>query len=718
MIEVTKVESISVGIDLGTTFSVIAWVDDTGRPQVIRNAEGKKTTPSVALVRDGSVEVGEIAANQAVLDTAHVVRLIKRAMGDREYRFQGMSAIEISAEILRKLKSDAEAELGVSVDEAVITCPAYFDANEVEATKAAGELAGLEVKEIVREPVAAAVFWGVTNLREGEHVLVCDLGGGTYDATVLTLKEGQFKPISTKGNRRLGGDDWTAALTDEVILEFTDVFGENPADDPAIEQHLRDSCEQAKRALSGSSSTTITCGYQGRTETTTVSVDEFESMTWEKLQNMIGKTEDALTAATITDAMDQERSMTWSDVDHILLVGGATRMPQVARALHEASGIEPSTTHDPDTVVALGAAVLGAGQFRPQMTGGLAVADSQANNGLTLAQQQGHSGLVTIDYERTACRSLGTRVIGEEAGERAIVNSEIIPEGSECPAEAARQYSTSAPDAPYFDVPVVEFDQFGADTVIDTWRFTCPPNTPMGTPIEVTFRYVDPSGLVDVDALHVPTGTMLPKDRVAYEEPDLSQSATAGPARHVVFAVDASGSMAGEKIETARAALSDHVARFLEAGAGNSSVGVVTFATSARSACPLTTDAATVTAAINSISTSGTTNMSAGIELASQLLADSPPDVQPEIALVTDGMPDSPDATVMAARRAGEAGLRLSAVSIDKGEIDRVFLRKLTENVFEIEGAEELDEWLGGFLAAGGEPGTVQNSGIAWGETI
>src|SRR6185436_4600375 len=217
-----------VGIDLGTTFSSVAYVDEQGTPLVIPNAEGATSTPSVVLVDNGRIVVGEVALNQWKIDETHVVRWIKRAMGDPHYRFQGLSAVEISAEILKVLKADAELDLGQPVTEAVITCPAYFASIEIESTKEAGELAGFHVREIVKEPTAAAVHYGVEQMCEGEKVLVCDLGGGTFDATVLAFEKGCFVPLASMGDRRLGGHDWTSDLVDLVAERVAEAGGDDP----------------------------------------------------------------------------------------------------------------------------------------------------------------------------------------------------------------------------------------------------------------------------------------------------------------------------------------------------------------------------------------------------------------------------------------------------------------------------------------------------------
>ncbi len=346
-------DEIILGIDLGTTFSAAAYVDEQGRPKIIRNAEGEKTTPSIVLIEDSQIQVGAVAMNQVIAKRDNVIRWIKRSMGDLDYRFQGLGPVEISAEMLKKIKTDCELELGVPVSKAVITCPAYFSAIEVESTMKAGQAAGFDVKEIVREPTAAAVYYGVEHLQEGGKLLVCDLGGGTYDASILALEGGTFKPLATAGDRQLGGHDWTSDLLDYVAELLTEIFGEDPRIDSAVEQTLYDACEQVKRNFAKADQGIIPCVYKGQTAQITVSRADFEQMTEWRIQQVLTWTEKALEKA--------DPPLTWDQLDLILLVGGATRMRQVSEAIEKLSGKKPIQTAEADTMVALGAAILAKG---------------------------------------------------------------------------------------------------------------------------------------------------------------------------------------------------------------------------------------------------------------------------------------------------------------------------------------------------------------------
>lgn len=526
-----------IGIDLGTTFSVVAYVDHDGRPRLVENAEGRSLTPSIVLVEGGKVVVGELAANQVILKHDKVVRWIKRSMGDDGYRFEGLSPVEISAEILRKLKRDAEAALHEELGKAVITCPAYFAAPEVENTRKAGELAGFQVLEIVREPVAAAVYYGVDHLKEGEKILVYDLGGGTFDATVLGLVGGSFSPLpgATLGDRQLGGHDWTSDLLDYVAQVFAGLFKQDPRDDPVVHQALYERCEVAKCDLAKLERVTIACSFAGRTEKTVVERSTFEDLTRNRVQKTIQCCQQALAKAM--------PPLSWQQIDKVLLVGGSTRLRQVPEALARVSGKTPIRVQEVDTMVALGAAILAKGAVRRRSS---AIALTASPSGDELSPSG--TGLIEVKFDRTCARNLGTRVIACEDGSPTIRNSAIIRYGTLIPAEKVRDdYVTAVRNQSSFDVPIVEFDEVGEDVIVGTYRFRCRPRTPAKSRIAVTFKY-DRSGIIEVEARDVLSGEVLPKEKVPYVEPDLAASpavaaADAGADLDLLFMFDTTGSM-------------------------------------------------------------------------------------------------------------------------------------------------------------------------------
>jgi molecular chaperone DnaK len=418
-----------------------------------------------------------------------------------------MSPIEISAEILKKIKLDCEQYFAdknpnAVIRKAVITCPAYFSANEVENTMKAGQLAGFDVQEIVREPIAAAIYYGVENLIDGSRLLVCDLGGGTFDASILMLEDGVFHHLATTGDRQLGGHDWTTDMRDLVADRFTNIFHENPRSDQGIEQYLYDSCEQLKRDFARLDQGTIHCTYKGQSAEVSVTRAEFERLTEWRVREVLDWAEKALAKCN--------PQLTWNEIDCILLVGGSTRLRRIPEAFEQLSGKKPVQTAEADTMVVLGAAILARGAYRPRR--------AASNSGF---KQSPVSGLTMIDFQRTTVRNIGTRVIAHSEKGWEVRNSIIIPYGESLPTQrTGNDYRISTAEQPFFDIPVIEFDDVGADSIQQTYRFVCPPALPEGTPVQITFRY-DKNGQIDVDAVELHSNSSLPKLRVNYQEPDL-----------------------------------------------------------------------------------------------------------------------------------------------------------------------------------------------------
>jgi molecular chaperone DnaK len=664
-------DKIVVGIDLGTTFSSVAYVDDDGRPRVIHNIDGKTTTPSAVLIEDGRIVVGDVAVNQWVMNEEHVVRWIKRAMGDTAYRFQGLSAVEISAEILKALKADAERSLGVQLDEAVITCPAYFAAIEIENTKRAGELAGFHVREIVKEPTAAAVYYGMEHMRDGEKALVCDLGGGTFDATILAFEKGMFTPLASAGDRQLGGHDWTMELVEMVAERFQARIGEDPRNDLLAGQILYEACEQAKRDFARVEKLAIPCQYQGQMESIPITRSEFEAKTEWRIQTLVMWSERAL----------EKAQLAWNDINRILLVGGSSRLRRMGLALEERSGKKPIPGREPDLMVALGAAILARGQMRVRKpVGGLVDAPS--------------GGLVEVEYQRIIARSLGTRIIVFDEDKPRITNALIIPQNTILPVSLSREdFEVSSTGQKFFDVPVVEFESDDDYEVIGNYRFQCLPKAKRGDPIQVTFHY-DISGIPTVEAYDLNTGQKLAGERLDYEEPDLSKIGAVRMApRWVVFAVDTSGSMEGIKISEAKQALIKNAGDLLALGGEKCKVGIVSFSAEVQIACHPTSDIAAVKRAVTSLAISSTTSMDEGILKAVELVMAAPAGTDRDVVMLTDGMPDSDrrQSTLAAAEKARSKGVTLSSVGIG-GDVDEEFLQNLTPISLKIDTADGLAE--------------------------
>ena len=457
----------AVGIDLGTTNSVVSVLEG-GDPVVIANAEGSRTTPSVvAFAKDGEVLVGEVAKRQAITNPDRTIRSVKRQMGTgwkQGVDGKDYTAQEISARTLQKLKRDAEAYLGTTVDQAVITVPAYFDDAQRTATKEAGQIAGLEVLRIINEPTAAALAYGLDKDGTEQTILVFDLGGGTFDVSVLEIGDGVFEVKATHGDTHLGGDDWDQAVIDWLVTSFKNDHGVDLGADAMAAQRLKEAAEKAKIELSQVQQTQINLPFVTATDSGPLHLDytlsraKFQELTTDLLDRCRRPFEMAV----------KDAGLTRGEVDHVILVGGSTRMPAVVDLAKEIAGRDPSKNVNPDEVVAIGAAV--------------------------------QAGVLVGEVKDVLLLDVTPLSLGIET--KGVVMTRLIERNTTIPIQRSEVFTTAEDSQPSVEIHVLqgerEMSQF--NKTLGKFQLINLPPAPRGTPqIEVTFD-IDANGIVHVAA--------------------------------------------------------------------------------------------------------------------------------------------------------------------------------------------------------------------------
>lgn len=550
-----------VGIDLGTTNSAIAYINEWGRPEVIPSPEGHHTTPSVVQFRaDGQVIVGEAAKQEIALEKENTAHFFKRDMGTTavyEYHGRLYTPAHLSAEVLKKLKADAEQHLGRPVERAVITVPAYFHDGPRIATSEAGRLAGLEVVQMINEPTAAAFAYGLKQTQQDEIVLVYDLGGGTFDVTLVRIAPDAIEVIGTDGNHNLGGKDWDDRLLQYLCAEFEQRHGIDPLADTYTFQELLLRAEDAKKSLSARASAIVPINCQGKMDRIEVTRERFDELT----SDLLAQTE------ILMNKVLEETRYDYSRITGVLMVGGSTRMPACLELVRRATGKTPNTSINPDECVALGAAI-------------------QASEYSGKRKATG-SGLALLKRDRVSdvmSHSLG--MIAENKGRDRYINSVLIAKNNAIPSREMRPYKVRTRDGSDNKTSVFVTQGEGEDpancSFVGKYEIRGIAHHPKGEAVlDISYEY-DRSGVVTVSATERQSGRTLAVEKQPLPE-DMSwvfgKPKEQVVARHktIYLAVDLSGSMSGKPLEDAKKAMRSFVTN---SDLAHTSIGLISFSDS------------------------------------------------------------------------------------------------------------------------------------------
>jgi len=470
----------AVGIDLGTTFSAIAHIDAYGKPQIIPNSESERITPSVILFDGQNAIIGSTAKQNAVAEPEKIVDFVKREMGrskaqfHREFAGKVYSAEELSALMIKKLKNDAEKYLGETITDVVITVPAYFNDAERTATLHSGQLAGLNVLRIINEPTAAALAYGLDKLEQDQTVFVFDLGGGTFDVTIMRIESHHIRMVASNGDHRLGGKDWDDVLVNWVADEFDKVNGENPLLDLQSYQDLYNRCLTAKIQLSSRTRTTIVHSYNGKSIKLEVTRDDFE----QRCRHLSEK------CKTICEIVMQEAQMSWDKIDRILLTGGMTRMPSVRDMIGQLSGRPVADDVSPDEAVALGAAVQAV----------LGLLQEEDKLGERHLPEEVRDQFSANDGSLIKVTNITTHTLGVVLWDDSKVEEYVFPmikKMTPIPVQIKNSFGTAKANMKNAIIRIVEGESTVPSecTPLGICDIELPPFLPKGSPVELTYSY-------------------------------------------------------------------------------------------------------------------------------------------------------------------------------------------------------------------------------------
>lgn len=666
---------IRAGIDLGTTFSAIARIDEqTGKPVVIKNSFESATTPSVLCFEsNGKILFGEDAKGMQFAGNTNAVAFFKRSMGKDLFSIDilgnSYNATDLSAIFLEKIKNEAETQIGQSIDKAVITVPAYFTHKERQATIEAGKRAGLDVLAIINEPTAAALAYGLNNKDEEQTILIYDLGGGTFDVTIAKINRDEINILGSDGNHELGGKDWDDCIARYLVSEFEEQYGVDLSEDPEMVASLLVTAENVKKQLTSKDVVNVPIIYRETKGNVEITEELFESIS----QFLIGTTKD------LTENLIESLGLTWNNFDGVILVGGSTRMRMIHNYVRDMSGKEPLAGINVDEAVALGAAIRAniddKGQAIP-MIGGLT--HSKANGTLYI---QGAKAVSDV-----TAHSLGMISVNPD-GDR-YINSIIIQKNSRIPAENTRAFNfkTRKQDNE-LEVYVLQgrFERPLDNTIINKYVITnIEKTTPALSMIEVSYQYTS-NGVVEVSAIQKETNKQLPiriepvPEDMSWTDGSPNDQAATGTMLNIeiILAVDLSGSMDGEPIAKAQQAMNDFVDQMDE---GHTKIGIVAFADRAELVLAPSDNFKHVKGTISNLTgvnvgggTSAEPFTTAAPLLRSKMLKTD--EAVRYIIVLTDGQWFNPGPAVKAAKRCHNDGIEIMALGF--GTADYEFLKQI-----------------------------------------